>query len=208
MLRETTELVQPIALRRSGTHEDALLAVARASTLAYYNTPDDPAWDLWLSGRFTKTVRRAKPAQFDALRDTAAAEAVSDEAAALAFAPVTYDDMATPLRKLQVSGTELPRRGWDALDEHAGTTAPLLVINEALGASTGKLCAQAAHGCLAWFLQASPDTRDAWAADARLYVTGADDPVRALPGRQPTITIVDAGLTEIPPGSISVAVFA
>lgn len=54
-----TELVQPIVLLRSGSHEDAVRCVAEASLRAYVSAPDLPEWRQWLAGSFTKTVRRA-----------------------------------------------------------------------------------------------------------------------------------------------------
>jgi hypothetical protein len=54
-----TELVQPIILLRSGSHEDAIRCVAEASLRAYVSAPDLPEWEQWLAGSFTKKVRRA-----------------------------------------------------------------------------------------------------------------------------------------------------
>ena len=53
-----TELVQPIVLLRSGSHEDAVRCVAEASLRAYVSAPDLPDWEAWLAGSSTKTVRR------------------------------------------------------------------------------------------------------------------------------------------------------
>ena len=195
--------VQPIVLLVDKTapaaHRDAVAAAAVASVRAYAATEESEAWENWLYGRFTKTVRRANPTTFARL----AAEAPSGPvtvggAQAMAFEPVTYEQMPKALAKLQVSGTQLPD------DEPAAWPegAPVVVLNADLDMSTGKASAQAAHALLSWYLELPFAEQLAWAE------AGWPAGVRFIPGERFTETaqgpgtgplIVDAGMTEIAP---------
>jgi peptidyl-tRNA hydrolase len=201
-----TEFVQPIALLRAGTHEDAVAAVAHASVTAYANTIEDAAWTPWVKRRFAKTVRRARATPFAQVEHLAAAKSVVGEAQALAFLPTTYDAMDPLLSRMQVAGTELPRRGWaPAAKPHA--SRPLVAINEGIEMSTGKAAAQAAHGLFAWFLTLTPDGQSAWtAARSPFEVTGLPTSAFEDAAAQTRLVISDAGFTEIPSGSRTIAV--
>ena len=69
--------------------------------------------------------------------------------------------------------------------------------------STGKAAAQAAHALLAWYLALAPEQAEAFAASPGAAVTevrgGRFRELSSSPGAGPLI--VDAGLTEIDPGS-------
>lgn len=203
--REQIEFIQPIALLRSGTHEDAVRAVAQASVAAYVTDPMVPSWQPWLSGRFAKTVRRAKAVHFNAAAEQALAVVRVGDAAAAAFAPVTYADMPGYLRKMQVAGTDLPRAGeWGP----EGADGPTLLVNDSLGMSTGKAAAQAAHGLFAWALGMPWEWLGEWAEDGYPYIASSADATEfdQRVGNA-SVKIADAGLTEVEPGSVTVAVF-
>lgn len=207
-----TDYVQPIVLLRAGTHEDAVRAAAVASVTAWVAAPDHPGWEPWLATGFAKSVRRAKPAQFEALRSAALSEYGRGDARALAFAPVAYDEMPRELGRLQVSGTDLERAGWDspAPDVPAGTLVPEIVMNEGLGMTTGKACAQAAHALFVWAACADPDRLSAWvAAGGPVSVTGLGKAAFEAAADGPcAVVISDAGHTEIDPGSTTALVLA
>lgn len=219
-LETVSKLVQPIVLlvdkADPAAHTDGVRAAALASVRAYaqdLNRPDGPdaSWAKWLSGPFTKTVRRADVKTFRKIagsyEDTDFGYAKIGAAEAMAFRPVSNEDMDKPLSRLQVSGTTFPDRPTDHEDVQPHADTPLLVVNASLGMSTGKAAAQASHGLLAWFLTLDRQARDAW--------TGAGSPfglsfvprqlfedlsVHALPGTR----IVDAGLTETAPNTPTV----
>ena len=214
----STEFVQPVVVLRAGTHEDAVRAVALASVLAWVHTSgaggtdDDTAapgaenWRPWLSGRFAKSVRRAKAGQFAALAPTAAAIVEIGDAKAAAFTPTTYPGMDPTVAKLQVSGTDFDRDQWASKTEDGG---PRVLVNEGLGMSTGKAAAQAAHGLFRWFLNLDPNQRTEWVAAGCPF--GLDGVTRTdfeKACRNAVVVIHDAGFTEIEPGSATVAVSA
>jgi len=196
------EYVQPIVVSRTGTHEDAVTAAAQASLRAYLCDPDDPRWQAWLAGAFTKTVRRAKPTQVAALRAQATVAVQQGQTVALGFPPCTYAELAPSIAKLQVSGTELERVGWGGNDRMARLC---LVVNGSLGMSTGKTAAQAAHALFAWYLQADHVQRFWWVqVDMPLHITGVSQAEFDRFVSQAEVVITDAGRTETAPGTATV----
>lgn len=209
---QLTDTVQPIVLlvdkSAPAAHRDAVAAAAIASVCAYAHTPDSPAWDNWLYGRFTKTVRRAGPVVFDRLAAAAPSGQVAvGGARALAYEPVSYDEMPRNLAKLQVSGTQLP----DSEPVPPEEGAPVILLNEDLQMSTGKASAQAAHALLSWYLQLAAPERQQW------HDAGSPASVRFIPAEQfrqradaegSGPLIVDAGMTEIAPDTATAFVAA
>lgn len=199
-----SDTVQPIVLRvdkeEPAAHCDAIAAAAVASVLAYANRTGDEAWEDWVAGRFTKTVRRAGPKPFAKLCAQALSGVVQiGMAEAVAFEPQRYEDMPRALRALQVSGTQLP----DTEPAPVAPGSPVIILNRDLSMSTGKAAAQAAHALLAWFLELDAGQKQAWAARPGAAVEEVSKrSFSALHGRRGSgPLIVDAGLTEIDPGT-------
>ena len=206
-----SDTVQPILLRVDkedpALHRDAVAAAALACVLAYARRETGDAWDEWVQGRFTKTVRRASPKAFAKLSAGApSGKVVVGLAEAAAFEPQRYEDMPRALRSLQVSGTQLPA----GKPVPAGPGKPLIVLNQDLDMSTGKAAAQAAHALLAWYLTLGTVQACAYAADPGAAVIEVPAErfreLAAAPEAGPLI--VDAGLTEIDPGSATAFVAA
>lgn len=198
-----SDLVQAIAIEKNaGSHEDVVRAVALASVLAWILTPEDPRWKAWLAGRFTKSVRRGTAGQIAAAQEDAKAIVGCGEAVAYGFIPSTYEDMSKPLSKMQVSGSEFERSGqWIVESE-----GPAVWINSDIEMSTGKTAAQAAHGLFAWVLRLSDEERDHWVENGT-PVTFLEVPakeIKALAKLESAVPIVDAGFTEIDPGTMTV----
>lgn len=197
------ELVQPIILlvdREDPCAEDQGIAVAAlASVSALMANPRHPYWKPWAQGAFAKSVRRADAKMFAkvAAEFPEHALATLGAAKALGFAPMPADSLPKRIAKLQVSGTTLPAGG-------SGDPAKVhIALNHALGMSTGKAAAQAAHALFAWVLEGEPADVDAWRADGcQLSVDrlGAKEFV-AQSRAANTPVIHDAGRTEITPGS-------
>jgi peptidyl-tRNA hydrolase len=209
-----TGLLQPIVVRRTGTHEDMVTAAARASVAAWMSCPDDPAWEPWLAGSFGKSVRRARPVEIEKAREFMVASVAVGEAEAFAGLPVSRDDMPPAVRKLQVSGTDAPRAGWPkpvlrGMDL-GGVVVPWVSINLGAQMTTGKTCAQAAHGLLGWALRKEPAVREAWASAGMPVNVGefsAEDFDNFVKhARTDAIIIQDAGHTEVVPGTTTVLV--
>ena len=195
--------VQPIVLLVDKTdpaaHRDAVAAAAVASVSAYAATGDSEAWDNWLYGRFTKTVRRANPTTFARLAATAPSGPVSvGQAQAIAYEPVTYEQMPKDLGKLQVSGTQLP----DGEPAPWPEGAPVIFLNADLEMSTGKASAQAAHALLSWYLELPFAEQLAWqdaGNPAGVRFVSADRFSALAESETSGPLIVDAGMTEIEP---------
>lgn len=208
-----TGLLQPIVVRRTGTHEDMVTAAARASVAAWLSCPEDPAWEPWLAGSFGKSVRRARPVEVEKAREFMVASVAVGEAEAFAGLPVTREDMPAPVRKMQVAGTDAPRAGWPVpvlLGEERRPVGPWMSINLGAQMTTGKTCAQAAHGLLGWALRQDRDRLDVWVADgmpvniAEYGTKQFDSLVKFAPSS--AVIIRDAGHTEVAPGTTTVLV--
>jgi peptidyl-tRNA hydrolase len=211
--RAPTGPVQIIALlvdkADPASHHDAIHAAALASVNAYAEgrpdgDPREDAWTHWLSGSFTKSVRRADAKTFAKLTaEFGQPVATVGKAQAMAFKPMPYEELPKTLARLQVSGTNLP-----VIDSererpaHAAT----IVLNSALGMTTGKAAAQASHALMAWYLALEPEARREWLA------AGTPSAVRFAPAGPFESTsqwaigesrIRDNGLTEIAPGTMT-----
>ena len=111
-------LVQPILVVDTGTHEDTVRAASEASLEVYRRTISDYStfWNEWLSGLFTKTVRRINEKEFYRLtNDPSLLEFPSvyvghNSGKAIALPPVGYSPdgnslFPRPVKKAQVQGT-------------------------------------------------------------------------------------------------------
>ena len=203
-----TGLLQPIVVRRTGTHEQMVEAAARASVAAWLADPDNPAWVPWLAGSFGKSVRRARPVEVEKAREHLLVSVRVGEAEAFAGLPVTREDMPAPIRKLQVSGTDAERAGWVLPTDRP--LGPYIAVNLGANMTTGKTCAQVAHGLFAWALKQTPETLSAWqGAGMPFFVSEATqekfDGFRRY-SSDLSILIEDAGHTEVAPGTATVLV--
>ncbi|MHC1627174.1 MAG: peptidyl-tRNA hydrolase Pth2 [Methanoculleaceae archaeon] len=86
-----------------------------------------------------------------------------------------------------------------------------IVIRTDITMSCGKKCAQAGHAAISAFLRAGRQAQDQWLADGQMKVVlkGRDGRIlhelKALAEAAdiPAALITDAGLTEIPPGTVT-----
>ncbi|WAC50426.1 peptidyl-tRNA hydrolase [Frigoribacterium sp. SL97] len=216
------EFVQPIVVcvdkERPAPALDAIRAVADASVKMYardmvgYDSLDETerlavrhiarAWSSWLNGPIAKTVRRADRATYERLvGSTSLTEATivtRGDAEAIAFRPMMADELPNNLRRLQVSGTQLP----EGTPTKVLTPTASILLNADLDMSTGKAAAQAAHALFTWFLNTdeSPEP-DAIECDVS-FVSGKElEDIVASRGVRDAIH--DAGRTEIEPGSLT-----
>lgn len=197
------ELVQAIAItKNAGSHEDVVVAVAKASVLSWLLTRDDPSWDDWLKGLFTKSVRRGAVNKVKELESHAAYFVSNGRFDIAAFKPMLYEDFPAGLLKMRVSDFELQRVGiWARSD-----SGPTVYVNNEIKMSTGKTAAQVAHGLFGVALKADETRLDEWVSEG-LPLTVCDSRISGdLENSDRFVRIEDAGLTEIEPGSITVAV--
>lgn len=195
-------LLQPIVVRRTGTHEDMVVAAARASVAAWLSDPENPAWAPWLVGSFGKSVRRARPVEVEKVREFMLASVKVGDAEAFAGLPVSRVEMAPPIAKLQVSGTDAERSGWP---EAVSTEGPHLFVNADAGMTTGKTCAQVAHGLFGWARLQDAAVLAAWAEAGMPFTVSELSQSEFTAARASAVVVIeDAGHTEVDPGTATV----
>lgn len=208
-------LVQPIIVSSKGSHEGTILsavyacnAIFKTSYLSVSNP--DPRWELWLSGSFTKHVRRANPHLLDKIRQRYLEFFIESNAspfmydynnAALAFSPFSYpfpknDSFYKLISKTQVSGTDFFRLGWPA----PPASGFVIAINPDIRMSTGKTAAQCCHASLAWQLKMKAIENN---PNLLIRITDNLSVFNELRHSKDSILIHDAGLTEIPPNTLT-----
>lgn len=161
----------------------------------------------WLDARMRKIARRARGAQWDAAGEVDGVTAEVAGCEARAFVPGPVDDVDPRLRRLQIGGTELER------DEPGPPPpgVPVVWIDAALEMTLGKAAAQVGHGVMLLAAEMSRPRLEEWvAAGLPVAVREADGETwRALSeaaaaGAPGTAAVVDAGYTEVAPGSLTV----
>ena len=117
------------------------------------------------------------------------------------------DEVDPRLARLQIGGTDLERDEPGAPPE--GT--PVVWIDGALEMSTGKAAAQVGHGVMLLIAAMERDRLDRWLADGLPVAVREADPSRwqdlaeaVAAGTPGVAAVVDAGYTEVAPGSLTV----
>jgi peptidyl-tRNA hydrolase len=158
-----------------------------------------------------KVTLRARGGQWDAvLREEDFTYAGDlDHAAVLALPPRRRSARSETLTKLQAMASEL--EPIEVVDEvpAAGDRELVYVVNPALTMSTGKTMAQVAHAATG---AAATGQVEAWAAagcPARVVVPKRKETFEQMCASELLVSKVeDAGLTEVPPGTITVLAIA
>jgi len=210
------DLVQPILVAKGGTHTETVLCAARAS-LAAYLTPllsgqqVSSAWEPWVAGAFTKSVRRAPRSHLDKALESAAAAGWNvagqqiGESAAVATIPMPYEQYPKVFAKAQVAGTDMPP---DSSTLTSGTGPRIDVLGSL---STGKGAAQAAHALWLWAMPHLRDDRTAlssWLAQGMPVSLSTATPQTLQKVADSGTVVRDAGLTEVAPGTVTAVVRA
>lgn len=202
-------------------HVSDIAATGTASGLCYATSDiTQPEWTEWLSGAFTKTVRKVKTitklSNITAALPTGVAS--GDIPHSYAYPPETLEHTPEKIRKIHVSGYDHELKEYPTslfLSGELVTTEPEIIssvidshsfpkvkVDETLGMSTGKTAAQVSHAVTAWLMNQSDAVVSEWVQ--RPYILVLD----SIPtGWEPVVRIVDNGLTEIPSGSETVLVF-
>lgn len=146
---------------------------------------EHPAVQEWLSGPFTKSVRRVKEgAKMDRVANE---EGVSPSLLGMAAMPQPYLDMPKALASTQLFKEDL------APQDHLPDCPELtIVVNSELGMSSGKMAAQVAHGLCSWVLS----NELVVPRDFNVLLVTAED-FQAIPAEEALVRIVDNGLTEL-----------
>ncbi|MFJ5289312.1 peptidyl-tRNA hydrolase [Streptomyces sp. NPDC088348] len=209
---EAPQFVLPLVVHIEKTdppaRTDALETAARAVLvmLSDERSLGDGDWAQamadWQDARIRKVVRRARGAEWRKASQLPGTTVTGMAAEVRVYPPVPLDGWPKELAKLQVSGTDLEDAGPLPAPDPG---APVIWLNPGLDMSAGKSMAQTGHGAqLAWW-ELSASERIAWkAARFPLSVRTAD------PGQWKELTasglpaVLDAGFTEIAPGSCTV----
>lgn len=159
------------------------------------------ALERWYDHLIRKVARRARNAAWDRVQELPGVTVTDDSAQVRAFVPCAVSEVPDAIRKLQISGTELPLDDPKPIhDDH-----PVIYIDASLEMTLGKAAAQvghasmllAAHRPLEW-------VRDWAAADFALHVREippADFAQKlTAPGAVP---VRDAGFTEVAANSVT-----
>lgn len=200
---ETIPYTLPIVVRleRANTLHERDVFEATVNTMAglvlnqtpeYKNHDWDESVNNWLNGKFRKIVKRARAAEWDKVLQLPHIFASSYEGAQVAvFEPTPITEMHPLLKRLQVNGVEFPESPTDT--KHLPGIA--VAINPSLKMSTGKKTAQVAHAAQLLMMESSTEQVLQWLQNGSVFN------YCEWGSFEPQARIVDAGLTEIPPGS-------
>lgn len=160
----------------------------------------------WLDARMRKIARRARGAQWRTASEVDGVSRTVDGAEARAFIPGPVDSVDPRLGKLQIGGTDLVR------DEPGPLPgAPVVWIDGELEMSVGKAAAQVGHGVMLLAAGMERPRLDAWIAEGLPLAVREAEPDRwrelerlVAQGTPGVAGVVDAGYTEVAPGSLTV----
>lgn len=190
-----------------------LEAAARAVALLCLDervAPDGPwhePYAAWLDARMRKIARRARGAQWRAAQEVDGVTAEVEGCQARAFVPGPVDHIDPRLARLQIGGTDLER------DQPPPPAAgqPVVWIDAGLQMSVGKAAAQVGHGIMLLIAEMPRTRLEQWIADGCRVAVREADPARwrslsaAAARSEPGVAaVVDAGYTEVAPGSLTV----
>lgn len=190
-----------------------LLAAAAAATVALCMDErcgpggewEDPLGS-WLDARIRKVARRARGKAWADVQDIPGVTVTVGGAQVRALVPGPVGALDKAVRKLQISGTDLP----GATDPAPVDPAAVAIwVDGALGMSVGKAAAQVGHGAMMLATAMSAERMARWAADDyRTEVRTADadrwDRLHTELRAGRAVSVRDAGFTEVAPGAETV----
>lgn len=161
----------------------------------------------WLDARMRKIARRARGAQWRTAQDVDGVTVGIDGCEARAFVPGPVDEIDPRLGRLQIGGTDLER-------DHPGAPVagvPVIWVDAGLEMSVGKAAAQVGHGVMLLMAEMSRTRLERWIGEGFPVAVREADSVRwqelsaAVARSEPGVAaVVDAGYTEVAPGSLTV----
>jgi peptidyl-tRNA hydrolase len=169
--------------------------------------PWHEAYGAWLDARMRKIARRARGAQWRTALDVPGVTCEVDGCMARAFVPGPVDEVDARLGRLQIGGTELERD--DPGPPPPGV--PVVWVDAALEMTVGKAAAQVGHGVMLLAAVMDRPRLEGWIADGLPVAVREAGPDRwrelsaAVTAESPGLAaVVDAGYTEVAPGSLTV----
>ncbi|MEV0463379.1 peptidyl-tRNA hydrolase [Nocardia tengchongensis] len=159
----------------------------------------------WKHSRIRKVARRARGAQWLAAQEVDGVTVEFAGAQARALVPGPVGEVDPRIRRLQISGTELPVEEDIAIDPEF----PVLWVDAELGMTVGKAAAQVGHAGM--LLAGALPVRQAyaWAGTGFRCTVAEADPghwaeLQRRVARGDAVAVRDAGFTEVAPGSTTV----
>lgn len=169
--------------------------------------PWHDAYAAWMDARMRKIARRARGSHWRGALDVPGVSAEVGGCDVRACVPGPVDDVDPRLARLQIGGTDLERD--DPAQPPAGI--PILWIDGALEMSVGKAAAQVGHGIMVLMAAMDRQRLDSWIARGRpvaVREAGSDQwrvlSARVAAGAPGVAAVIDAGYTEVTPGSLTV----
>lgn len=193
----------------------ALLSAAAQAVVATCLDPravTDEDWNrgltAWYDHLIRKVARRGRNKAWLDAQEVAGVTVTVNGASARAFVPSAVSDVPAPIKKLQISGTDLDKDNEATAPLTPGV--PLIALNADLTMTTGKAAAQVGHGSMLLAAGQSEEWAAEWAkAEFRLQVRELPAAVlRELAAREDAVVVRDAGFTEVAPDSATVVAVA
>ena len=204
---EQEPYVLPIILRLERdenlkpSHEEAQIATAHA-IINLFDSDEvindgswKPAMDKWLNGRIRKVARRARGAEWEAVKALPHIYASYGKAEVIILPPHPNFTPPAEIKKLQISGMDLERTTCPANGSVKGLE---FTINPDLTMSSGKSLAQVGHAVQLAIFNSTPETITVWVSQGNPVHICQWDAYSEW-----TAEIHDAGFTEIPAGSLT-----
>ncbi len=156
----------------------------------------------WMEGRIRKLMKRVKPAAWKSIisNELFHTVGVSGSAEVAVFAPVRISEQPDALRKAQVAGLEAPVNG---SAERQGTAYLHVYADASLNMTTGKLAAQVGHAVQLFLMYGNTYKIEEWMEAGCLITVERSDNMPSV--ETADIIVRDAGFTEVPSGSVTVA---
>ncbi|WP_296103212.1 aminoacyl-tRNA hydrolase [uncultured Corynebacterium sp.] len=199
---------------------ELLQAAALASVLVCLDTRagSDGAWreslSRWYGARIRKIARRARTSgQWSKVHSIPGVTVTIGVSSARAFLPGPVHDVDPRIGKLQISGTDLPRDDASQTRCIGGNdlVCPTIALNEDLGMSVGKAAAQVGHAAMLWAAHASFPTVERWLHEPQFTIVEVPSSELEAAARRygagHYVEVVDAGFTEVAPGSRTAVAF-
>lgn len=157
----------------------------------------------WYGERIRKIARRARGTQWERVQSLPGVTVSVAGASARALVPAPVGEEDRLVAKLQIGGTELPH---DAAPGAPDEATPVIWVDADLGMTVGKAAAQVGHGSMLLAAVLGEEAAWRWARDG-FPLQVREVPRDELPGAPAAdVVVVDAGFTEIAPGSATVMV--
>lgn len=191
----------------SPSREDLCSAAATAVVrlLADRQATKNPTWaasiQRWMEGRIRKHARRARGAAWEKVQEHEGVTVQVNNAEVRAFLPTPVDAIPRDISRLQLSGAEPENLG--AITASALTNGPIVVaITPSPQLTLGKAAAAAGHAAQIAWLEMPEDRKNIWASCGYPVIVEHPDKERwEILNKQALVTVVDAGLTQVDPGT-------